>query len=156
MLPDAQGTLDAVLNGQADACLHDTKVPGFLSLHKECTVLTRDDGQPIIPYKDCVHPCIKPGDQRFLNWLNSWMSFNKASGKFDQIMQKLETVTDKQDEMAQDIAKIKEAVYNPDEGLYARLRELESWKETSTRLIWIIITTVLGLGGAVVFKTFLS
>jgi len=71
-------------------------------------------------------------------------------------MQKLETVTDKQDEMAQDIAKIKEAVYNPDEGLYARLRELESWKETSTRLIWIIITTVLGLGIAVVFKTFLS
>ena len=90
MLPDAQGTLDAVLNGQADACLHDTKVPGFLSLHKECTVLTRDDGQPIIPYKDCVHPCIKPGDQRFLNWLNSWMSFNKASGKLERIINEVE------------------------------------------------------------------
>ena len=84
------------------------------------------------------------------------VAFAEMNGKFDQIMQKLETVTDKQDEMAQDIAKIKEAVYNPDEGLYARLRELESWKETSTRLIWIIITTVLGLGGAVFFKTFLS
>jgi hypothetical protein len=84
------------------------------------------------------------------------VTFAEMNGKFDQIMQKLETVTDKQDEMAQDIAKIKEAVYNPDEGLYARLRELESWKETSTRLIWIIITTVLGLGGAITFKTFLS
>jgi len=84
------------------------------------------------------------------------VAFAEMNGKFDQIMQKLETVNDKQDEMAQDIAKIKEAVYNPDEGLYARLRELESWKETSTRLIWIIITTVLGLGGAVFFKTFLS
>ena len=90
MLPDAQGTLDAVLNGQADACLHDTKVPGFLALHKECTVLAGDDGQPIIPYKDCVHPCIKPGDQRFLNWLNSWMSFNKASGKLERIINEVE------------------------------------------------------------------
>ena len=83
------------------------------------------------------------------------VAFAEMHGKFDQIMQKLETVTDKQDEMAQDIAKIKEAVYNPDEGLYARLRELESWKETSSRLIWIIITTVLGIGGALAFKTFL-
>ena len=32
---NAQETFDAVLKGQADACLHDTKVPGFLSLHKE-------------------------------------------------------------------------------------------------------------------------
>ena len=83
------------------------------------------------------------------------VAFAEMHGKFDQIMQKLETVTDKQDEMAQDIAKIKEAVYNPDEVLYARLRELESWKETSSRLIWIIITTVLGIGGALAFKTFL-
>ena len=90
ILTDAQETLEAVLDDKADACLHDTKVPGFLALHKECTVLAGDDGQPIIPYKDCVHPCIKPGDQRFLNWLKSWMSFNKASGKFDQIMNEVE------------------------------------------------------------------
>jgi ABC-type amino acid transport substrate-binding protein len=92
ILTDAQETFDAVLNGQADACLHDTKVPGFLSLHTECTILTKDDGQPITPYKDCVHPCIKPGDQRFLNWLNSWMAFNKATGKFDRIMNEVEVV----------------------------------------------------------------
>lgn len=90
ILPDAQETFDTVLKGQADACLHDTKVPGFLSLHRECKVLTDDDGQPITPYKDCVHPCIKPGDQRFLNWLNSWMAFNKATGKFDRIINEVE------------------------------------------------------------------
>ena len=84
------------------------------------------------------------------------VAFAEMNGKFDQIMQKLETVNDKQDEMAQDIAKIKEAVYNPDEGLYARLRELETWKETSSRLIWIIITSVVALSGALIFKTFLS
>lgn len=69
-------------------------------------------------------------------------------------MDKIETVKDKQDEMAEDIAKIKEAVYNPDQGLYARLRELESWKETSSRLIWLIITSVTTLVAATIYKAF--
>ena len=45
----------------------------------------------------------------------------QLDGKLERMMQ-LQTC------MADDISKIKEAVYNPDEGLYARLRELESWK----------------------------
>jgi septation ring formation regulator EzrA len=83
------------------------------------------------------------------------VAFAEMNGKFDQIMQKLETVKDKQDEMAEDITKIKDAVYNPDEGLYARLRELETWKNTSSRLIWLMITTIVGLTVATVFKTFI-
>ncbi len=50
--------------------------------------------------------------------------------------------------MAVGIEKIKEAVYNPDEGLYARLRELEAWKKSSAKLIWIIITAMVGLSTA--------
>ena len=80
------------------------------------------------------------------------VAFAEMHGKFDQIMQKLETVTDKQDEMAQDIAKIKEAVYNPDTGLYARLTRLDSrldalegWKATNTKVIWILVTIGAGL-----------
>ena len=60
----------------------------------------------------------------------------------------INSVKDKQDEMADDIVKIKEAVYNPDEGLYARLRELEAWKKSSAKLIWIIITAMVGLSTA--------
>ena len=86
---------------------------------------------------------------------NSAVAFAEMSGKFDQIMDKIETVKEKQDEMAEDIAKIKQAVYHPDEGLYSRLRELESWKETSTRLIWIIITSVTGLAAATIYKVLL-
>ena len=85
---------------------------------------------------------------------NSAVAFAEISGKFDQMMDKIETVKDKQDEMAEDIAKIKEAVYNPDQGLYARLRELESWKDTSTRLIWLIITSVTALTVATIYKSF--
>jgi len=85
----------------------------------------------------------------------SEMALVEMAGKFDQIMDKIETVKDKQEEMADDIAKIKEAVYNPDQGLYARLRELETWKETSSRLIWLIITSVIALVVATAWKSFL-
>jgi len=49
-------------------------------------------------------------------------------------------------EMGEDIVKIKEAVYNPDQGIYARIRELETFKKQSSKLIWIIMTTLIGLG----------
>ena len=41
-------------------------------------------------------------------------------------MDGIDNIKDRQEEMADDSGKIKEAVYNPDEGIYARLRELES------------------------------
>ncbi|MAH44926.1 hypothetical protein CMI37_03805 [Candidatus Pacearchaeota archaeon] len=80
------------------------------------------------------------------------VALTEISGKFDQMMQSLETVKEKQEDMAGDILQIKEAVYNPDEGLYARLRALESWKATSTRLIWIIITAITALFVASISK----
>jgi len=72
----------------------------------------------------------------------------QLNGKIETMMHGINSVKDKQDEMADDIVKIKEAVYNPDEGLYARLRELEAWKKSSAKLIWIIITALVGLSTA--------
>jgi hypothetical protein len=76
----------------------------------------------------------------------------QLDGKLQRMMDGIETVKDRQECMASDIVKIKEAVYNPDEGLYARLRELESWKENQSRLMWIVITCVVGLSSAAVFS----
>tara|TARA_Y100001937_G_C7058672_1_gene302651 strand:- start:570 stop:821 length:252 start_codon:yes stop_codon:yes gene_type:complete len=73
--------------------------------------------------------------------------------KLDRLCTGIETVKDKQEEMAEDIGKIKEAVYNPDEGLYARLRALEAWQATSSKMIWTLFTTVVGLVGAFVLKS---
>jgi hypothetical protein len=52
-----------------------------------------------------------------------------------------------QERMCEDISKIKEAVYNPDSGLYARLRSLEEWKTNTSRVQWIIGSGVLMLIG---------
>ena len=74
--------------------------------------------------------------------------------KLDKLCLSIDTVKDRQDEMLENVAKIKEAVYNPDEGLYARIRALEAWKDTSSKVIWTLFTAVIGLSSALVIKLF--
>ncbi len=69
-----------------------------------------------------------------------------------ELVTKMQVLLEKQDELGENISKIKEAVYNPDNGLYARLSRLDSrldaleaWKDNNTKIIWIIITVSLGL-----------
>ena len=81
-------------------------------------------------------------------------SIMQLEAKIDRVCSGIDVMKDKQDQMADDISKIKEAVYNPDEGIYARIRELETWKATSSRIIWIIMSSVLTLGVAFVMKNF--
>ena len=81
-------------------------------------------------------------------------NFNlEIQSKLDRICNGMDVMSNKQEEMSEDVAKIKEAVYNPDQGLYARLRELETWKKTSSRMIWTLFTSVVGLIGAFILRS---
>ena len=80
--------------------------------------------------------------------------FVELARKIDKVCLTIETVKERQDEMLENVAKIKEAVYNPDQGLYARIRALESWRDTSSKIIWTLFTAVVGLGSALVIKLF--
>ena len=69
-----------------------------------------------------------------------------------ELSSKIQILLDKQDELAENINKIKEAVYNPDSGLYARLKELDTriqqielWKSMNTRIMWLVGGSVVGL-----------
>lgn len=57
----------------------------------------------------------------------------------------IQRMADKQDEMLDDVKKIKEAIYNPDQGLYARVRDLEQWQQGLTKFIWYVGLAVTGL-----------
>lgn len=85
--------------------------------------------------------------------VNNAVAWAEMNGKFDIMIQSIDTVKERQEEIAEDVAKIKQAVYHPDSGLYARLRELENWKETSSRLLWMIITSVVTLTIATIYKS---
>ena len=75
---------------------------------------------------------------------------NQVIIALSELATRIETLIDKQEELAINIGKIKEAVYNPDEGLYARLNKLdirllalESWKSNNTKIMWIVITAAI-------------
>ena len=63
----------------------------------------------------------------------------EINGKLESMMDGIDSIKVAQDKMADDITNIKQAVYGPDDGLYARLRELEQWKRTSSKIIWMLV-----------------
>ena len=77
-------------------------------------------------------------------------------GKIDRMADNIEVVKQRCEEMATSLNSVKKAVYDPDSGLYARLRELEQWKEGTSKIIWVITTSVIGLATATVWHTFFN
>jgi hypothetical protein len=86
----------------------------------------------------------------------SAVALAEIAGKFDIMMQNIASVKDKQEEMAEHIAQIREAVYHPYQGLYARIRELENWKTTYSRVTWIVLTAMVGMGATAIYATLFS
>jgi len=74
----------------------------------------------------------------------------EIDGKLQRVMDAIQTVKEKQEEVAVHISEIKKAVYDPDQGIYARLRELESWKRVHTKLMWMTVSSLVGITTAVV------
>ena len=73
-----------------------------------------------------------------------------------EIKNDIERIAEKQDEMILDVKEVKKAIYSPDSGLYARLRALEQWKDSTSKVMWVIITTVVGLLTTTFYQGFLS
>jgi hypothetical protein len=69
-----------------------------------------------------------------------------------EIKNDIERIAEKQDEMISDIRDVKSAIYNPDSGLYARLRALEQWKQAQSKIQWGVIMTVFGLVTTTLYK----
>ncbi len=76
----------------------------------------------------------------------------ELGGKIDRMIDNLHVVRERCDEIAICVNKVKKAVYEPDQGLYARLRELEQWKEQASRFLWVITTSIVGLITATVWR----
>jgi len=73
--------------------------------------------------------------------------------KLERLLNGIEVLGQNQERMCEDIGKIKEAVYNPDEGLYARLRNLEQWKYNQSKVQWILISGILLLAAKQIWET---
>ena len=83
------------------------------------------------------------------------MSLAKLCSKLEVVDLKIDEIKEKQEEMNDSMSKVKEALYGPDEGLYARLRDLENWKRNMSKVIYVLVTSWVGLLGYV-SKTFVE
>tara|TARA_R110002020_G_scaffold173273_1_gene364078 strand:+ start:149 stop:439 length:291 start_codon:yes stop_codon:yes gene_type:complete len=72
------------------------------------------------------------------------VGFTELKGQLSRIEDMMRVIKERNEEMADDISKIKEAIYNPDQGIYSRLKELESWKEGISKVLWIGATGIIG------------
>jgi chromosome segregation ATPase len=77
----------------------------------------------------------------------------ELNSKLDMLEMKIDEVKESQEDIAEDVAKVREAVYHPDQGLYARLRELEAWQKTSSKIIWMVVSTMIGIVAYTITKT---
>ncbi len=76
------------------------------------------------------------------------MSDNELQELKDAIVNlthQIERMSDKQDSMYNDVRQIKEAIYNPEQGLYARVRDLEQWQTGMSRVVWIFGSSLVAL-----------
>jgi len=90
---------------------------------------------------------VAPTDNQTLTELSARVEFLE-----EKIMDALESVKENQERMCADIAKIKEAVYNPDNGLYARLRTLEEDVKSKNKFLWVLLSMGIGSIGAAIIS----
>ena len=77
---------------------------------------------------------------------------NSLTQAIFELRLEIQKMSERQGEMLEDVKKIKEAVYNPDSGIYARLRALELWRENQMRFQAPVVLTLIGLVTATVYK----
>jgi predicted nucleic acid-binding Zn-ribbon protein len=80
-----------------------------------------------------------------------------------EINHDLKTMVKKQEDLHKDIRDVKSAIYNPESGLYTRIRDcderikdLETWQTNVTRILWTIATAVTGLMVTTIYKLIIS
>ena len=106
------------------------------------------------------------------NNTNSAVVLVELRGHLQRIEDMIKIVKDKQEEMGEDIGKIKEAIYNPNEGIYSRLKDVEQkvkdndkilvleqevkdlkeWKGAIVKITWAAVTGVLGSIGLAIWN----
>lgn len=61
--------------------------------------------------------------------------------KLERVITNVETIKAKQEELNADIVKIKD----PDNGLFPRVKSLEEWRQTHSRITWAALSALIAL-----------
>ena len=89
----------------------------------------------------------------------------------ERLANRIEALLEKQEEIAEDISQIKAAVYDPDKGIFARVKllensivengpirvtQIEDTLDSMKKIQWMIIGSAIATGTAILVKAFLE
>jgi len=69
----------------------------------------------------------------------------EVKASFDVLSVKMDDIKEKQEEMTSIINRVEKSLYEPDQGLYARVRDLEQWKKSQEKKMMAIGTATLSM-----------
>lgn len=58
---------------------------------------------------------------------------------------KMDDIKEKQEEVASIVNRVEKSLYEPDAGLYARVRDLEQWKKSQSKMMAMVGTATLSM-----------
>ena len=70
----------------------------------------------------------------------------------EKIMDGIEHLKESQLALQEGVTQIKEAVYEPDKGLYARLKVIENTRKSHSKVIWLMFSAICGGGATLLFS----
>jgi len=69
----------------------------------------------------------------------------EVKASLDVLSVKMDDIKEKQEEMTSIINRVEKSLYEPDAGLYARVRDLEQWKKNQSKMMMMVGTATLSM-----------
>tara|TARA_B100000676_G_C17671441_1_gene626554 strand:- start:393 stop:677 length:285 start_codon:yes stop_codon:yes gene_type:complete len=69
----------------------------------------------------------------------------EVKASLDLLAVKMDDIKEKQEEVAAVVNRVEKSLYEPDEGLYARVRDLEQWKKSQSKMMMMVGTATLSM-----------
>jgi tetrahydromethanopterin S-methyltransferase subunit B len=79
----------------------------------------------------------------------------EVKGALELLAVKMDDIKEKQEEVAAIVNRVEKSLYEPDQGLYARVRDLEQWKKSQSKMMAMVGTATLSMV-AYFLKTFVE
>ena len=84
-IKEASNPTELLDGGEVDVIVGDAVTRRYLELNPQLALLREPDGQLIVLSREYNKVSIRPGDQRFLNWLNTWYDYRAGQGDIEEL-----------------------------------------------------------------------
>jgi len=69
----------------------------------------------------------------------------EVKASLDLLAVKMDDIKEKQEEVAAIVNRVEKSLYEPDQGLYARVRDLEQWKKNQSKMMAMVGTATISM-----------